>query len=84
MTDNGRLIINARGETAQVLRQDGKRAGVVLQVAVHRDAVTALPGGLVCCELALADLEAAGLSLKLADQSRMICELRAKDAGRRG
>lgn len=79
MARNGRLIINARGETVQVIRQSGNTmpdAKYTLQTGVYEDAVsyTANPT-MVCSELALSKQEATALILKLADAIGLACEL---------
>lgn len=78
MTDNGRIIINARGETLQVLllAAPSRRHAVTLQVSVLNDAITVLSNGSWVNELALGKEDAIAAALKLLDAVGMACELR--------
>jgi hypothetical protein len=86
MADNGRLIINERGECVQVFRGvDHSRdphTAVIVQMAVLADRVTTFQVSqpLLTSELSLARYEAKALILKLADALGLACELQDKQA----
>lgn len=87
MTDNGRMIINARGETAQIVptRNERGAARITLRAGVRADAITEIPnGGLTCFELAWARDEAIAMALKILDAAGMIGGAWPKDREFRG
>ena len=69
MTDNGRLIINSRGETVQVIQSNDLR----LQVITRDDAMYSV-GSMWCSQLTLNPREAIALAAKLADAAGFAAE----------
>lgn len=83
--DNGRLIINTRGECVQVFdvdRFDSKIRHVTIQTTVKFDhlvvPVDGWPPASVTSELVLSVHEGKALVLKLADALGLACELKAR------
>jgi hypothetical protein len=83
MADNGRLIINERGECVQVFpsihHPHYSKAAIIVQIAVKADRITHIPGHIMqTSELSLSSHETKALILKLADALGLACELQDK------
>lgn len=78
MSDNGRLIINSRGETVQVLAIGGSQSrAFLLQTMVRTDRATVLDHG-ITSELEMTPREMIALAAKLADQAGYAAEFTNK------
>lgn len=81
MSDAGRLIINRRGETAQVIPA-ARHAddSAVLRIGGLIGEITVTPEARFTYDIALSQHELTALALKAADAAGLICELRPKES----
>lgn len=83
MADNGRLIINTRGETAQVVPASPitariTRNDICMQISVRSDAILHI-GTLNVCTMYMMKQEARALALKLLDACGDAAEVRERE-----